>query len=353
MRTARQLTHQAQRWTPRPTQSWLLCGACLLLGGCSFLNDAVWPTLSGDAPADGPTPAITTDFQIEDTTPPPLFDADPFMASLDASEARLTAIGSRLPDHRARLDQAQDVLVARANRVEDADSAREKTSGETDFDRWASTQIQLSRLNNDIVTLDILREDIARDAADVAIAVAHLTALGETTDIPDDEARKLTEAGIHANEILVRIGVLQERLETNLDRWQNYAQAQADRIGVRQTGEIMEPGEFEVAQPRATRTTRTTTTNWPDSGDRFKGRKPLMSVNFSDPEIAYKDELRDLMGRVQTQYPDIAFDLEVVGVDASEVNAVIRLLDGLNVDAQPYRTLQLPDEPPILRLFPR
>jgi hypothetical protein len=135
-----------------------------------------------------------------------------------------------------------------------------------------------------------------------------------------------------------------------LTRWQNYAQTQADRIGVQQAGAILEPGEYEAVQPKPT---ASPSTSWPDSGDRFKGRKPLMTVNFSDPEIAYKDELRSLMQRVQTQYPDIAFDLEVVGVDASEVNAIIRLLDQFNVDAQPYRTLRLPHEPPILRLFPR
>jgi len=336
------------------SRQWFLGTTCLLLGGCSFLNDAVWPTLSGQVPTDtAPTEAFGAN-QPPDAAPAPLFDAAPFTSAVRAAEAKLTAIGSRLPDHRTRLDQAQAKLARRATRVEAAAETPNdfpgNSHGETDFDRWASAQIELSRLNGDIVTLDILREDVARDTADIAIVVAHLTALGETMDIPTTEGQQLTDAGIHANEILVRLGILQERLNNNLTRWQNYSQAQIDRIGVQQAGTILEPGEYEAIKPKPT---PWQPSKWPDSGVRFKGRKPLMTVNFSDPEIAYKDELRDLMQRVQSQYPDIAFDLEVVGVDASEVNAVVRLLDHLEVDTQPYRTLRLPDDPPILRLFPR
>jgi hypothetical protein len=316
------------------------------LASCSFLNDAVWPSLTGEAPPEtqeGQAAASSIDEPPERAV---LFDAEPFNATLSRSERQLVAVASKLPDYAARLDGLQASLAARAIKVENPP----ENPGESIFDRWASAQIQLSRLNDDIVGLDILQEDVAQDAAAIAVAVAHLTALGQTTDIPDQEVVRLTRAGEQANAVLVRVGLLQETLDTDQQRWRNYAQAQSDRIGVRQAGAAIEPGDFEPPKPSKA---LSTSAPLPSSGERFKGRKPLMSVNFSDPEVAYKDELADLVERVRTQYPDIAFDIEVVGEERVEVNSVIRLLDNMTIDAQAYRTLQLPEEPPMLRLFPR
>jgi hypothetical protein len=320
--------------------------ACLSVSSCSFLNDAVWPTLSGAQPPQTDSNPTASAPEQPDTQPPSLFDGESFNATLAQAVRQLQSVDAKLPNYTTRLADTQVALAARAERVENPPAIPDEST----FDRWASAQIELSRLNDDIVDLDILQEDLARDAADIAVAVAELTALGQVTDIPDDESQRLTGAGQQANIVLVQVGQFQQALTQDHRRWKDYAQAQTDRIGVRQEGTILDPDA-----PRTSTTTGKTTVvdAWPNSGDRFKGRKPLMSVNLSDPEIAYKDELSDLMQRVQTQYPDIAFDIEVIGVDRAEVDAVIRLLAGMNVQARAFRTLQQPDDAPMMRLFPR
>ena len=316
------------------------------LASCSFLNDAVWPSLTGGAPPEAQEEQATDTHINETPERAVLFDAEPFNTTLSRSERQLVGVASKLLVYATRLDGLQASLAERAGRVENP----LESSGESTFDHWASAQIQLSRLNDDIVGLDILQEDVAQDAAAIAVSVAHLTALGQTTDIPDQEVIRLTKAGEQANAVLVRVGLFQEALDIDQQRWRKYAQAQSDRIGVRQAGAAIEPGDFEPPKPTIK---PSSSAPMQSSGERFKGRKPLMSVNFSDPEIAYKDELADLVGRVRTQYPDIAFDIEVVGVERAEVNAVIRLLGKMTIDAQAYRTIQQPEEPPMLRLFPR
>jgi hypothetical protein len=323
--------------------------ACLAVSGCSFLNDAIWPTLSGAQPPQIDSGQAGSGPEVTPAQPAPLFDGAPFNASLAQAVRPLRSIDAKLPNYATRLSDTQAALAARAKRVESPPAIPDEST----FDRWASAQIELSRLNDDIVDLDILREDLARDAANIAVAVAQLTALGQVTDIPDDESQRLTGAGQQANAVLVRVGRLQQALAQDHQRWKDYAQAQTDRIGVRQAGTILEPSTPSTSDTASNTGTTQVVEAWPASGNRFKGRKPLMSVNLSDPEIAYKDELRDLMQRVQTQYPDIAFDIEVVGADRTEVDSVIQLLGGMTIEAQAFRTLQQPGDAPIMRLFPR
>jgi len=278
--------------------------------------------------------------------PAPLFDSESFNATLTTAKAQLQSVDAKLPTYAIHLANTLAALARRAERVDNPPAIPDESA----FDRWASAQIELSRLNDDIIDLDILREDLARDAANLAVSVAQLTTLGHVADIPDDNAQGLTRAGQQANAVLVKVGHLQQAIMADYQRWKDYAQVQTDRIGVRQAGTILDP----VTPSASSNGTETPVVDaWPNSGERFKGRKPLMSVNFSDPEIAYKDELRNLMQRVQTQYPDIAFDIEVIGVGITEVEGVIRLLGNMNIQAQAFRTLHQAGDDPIMRLFPR
>jgi hypothetical protein len=175
--------------------------------------------------------------------------------------------------------------------------------------------------------------------------------LGQVEDIASDEATRLTNAGREANRVLVRLGTLHQAIKAEQDRWAAFADAQTSRIGVRQAGAIIEPGE--MTEPPKTSPQTSNGESLPASGDRFIGRKPLMSVNFTDPDIAYKDRLRALMQQVQAQYPDVALEIEVVGVDADEVGSVTALLDDIGIEASAYRTMLAPDAAPMLRFFPR
>jgi hypothetical protein len=59
------------------------------------------------------------------------------------------------------------------------------------------------------------------------------------------------------------------------------------------------------------------------------------------------------MRQVQVQYPDVALEIEVTGVDKEEVDSVAALLADIGIDATAYRTMLAPDAAPTLRFFPR
>lgn len=318
------------------------------VAGCSFLNDAVWPTISGSQPPERPQ---TTQIGTTSTVPTPeveqLFDAASFNEALEGPVGIVRSVAAKEPDYRTRLDATQQRLASQAQRLQQAEGSQSGTG----FDRWATAQIELTRLNDERVDLDILADDIAADSAAIATAVAQLTSLGQVEDIASDEATRLTNAGREANRVLVRLGTLHQAIKAEQDRWAAFADAQTSRIGVRQAGAIIEPGE--MTEPPKTSPQTSNGESLPASGDRFIGRKPLMSVNFTDPDIAYKDRLRALMQQVQAQYPDVALEIEVVGVDADEVGSVTALLDDIGIEASAYRTMLAPDAAPMLRFFPR
>lgn len=332
---------QALRYTVITAMAWGV-------GSCSFLNDAVWPTISGSQPPERPQTTQTA-AAADDPAPEivPLFNAKGFNEALKGPIGIVRSVAAKEPDYQTRFNTTQQQLADQAQRLQQA----EANQAGTGFDRWATAQIELTRLNDERVNLAILADDIAADSAAIATAVAQLTALGQVDDIAGEEAERLTNAGREANKVLVRLGTLHQKVQTEQDRWVAFADAQTSRIGVRQAGAILEPGEMTAPSTSAPKPD--VSASLPASGDRFKGRKPLMSVNYSDPDVAYKDRLRALMRQVQVQYPDVALEIEVTGIDKEEVDSVAALLADIGIDATAYRTMLAPDAAPTLRFFPR
>ena len=109
-------------------------GSVFLLGGCSFVNDGLWPTLTGDEPSGqaserivvGPSPS---EQQLQPTLSPPPSTVPQYSGSLAATSyaaqpigATGTFVGAKVSQHANELWQlaAQKWLPAREAHLADA-----------------------------------------------------------------------------------------------------------------------------------------------------------------------------------------------------------------------------------------
>jgi hypothetical protein len=344
----------------RSPQSALALVACLALGSCSFVNDAVWPSLSGTPPQD-PAPA-----EVEETD-----GSDPSPAVQDQSitdienalenvEAAIRPPRARVPFTTERLGQLDRELEDRARRFSFVDPMESTDPQEA----WADLQIELSRFTSELERLEILRREVAADAALAAEQLAVLENISGNPAIAGEGAAD-SLADQHASlqadvdTLLAALGRQNAAIGAVLERWETHALRQATRL------DTLRPPEPVEAEPRPTRPTPAPTPASPStddgetvsgplaSGERFKGRQPLATLNFADPNLAFEEQLRGLLARVKAQYPDVAFDVESVGASADTVARVEMLLAELDIPAATYSAQLAAGATPEVKLYPR
>ena len=194
-------------------------------------------------------------------------------------------------------------------------------------------------------------------AADASSAARQLAVLDQTrTSAAEDVDLSARHSALQGdlNRLLAAIGRQDGAVSAASDRWEAFSTAQSNRL------DLLEPPveEPEVTAPPAI-VTPTRAPEAPavaagprDSGDRFKGRQPLATLKFEDPDLAFEEQLRGLLSRVQAQYPDVAFDIESIGADQEKIDRVIALLTELDIPAEIY-TAPAEDAIPEIRLYPR
>jgi hypothetical protein len=332
------------------TAKVFVLSAALVMGGCSFVNDAVWPSLSGVPPQDPETGSTVdpADSSGEPAAQVPLSQS----ATEDALAGVANAIAPlqvRLALNDEQLERLDTALTAQAGTVANLDPS---LSGDP-VEAWGTLQMELSRLNNDLERLTRLRAEVAADAASAA---RQLAVLDQTrTSVAEDADLAARHASLQGdlNRLLAAIGRQDSAVGAAGDRWEAFSTAQSNRL------DLLEPPleEPEVTPPPVVTPTRAPiapviAAGPRESGDRFKGRQPLATLKFEDPDLAFEEQLRGLLSRVQAQYPDVAFDIESSGADQDKIDRVIALLTELDIPAETYAA-PVGDAIPEIRLYPR
>ena len=97
----------------------VMVGMAWSIAGCSFLNDAVWPTISGSQPPERPqTTQIVTASTTSATQTEQLFDPASFNEALEGPVSIVRSVAAKEPDYRTRLDAAQQRLASQAQRLQ-------------------------------------------------------------------------------------------------------------------------------------------------------------------------------------------------------------------------------------------
>jgi hypothetical protein len=305
-------------------------------------------------------PEVKPGFQqqplVAPVPPPPAPGSAEALATVTKVSGAVTGLGARLEQHRNRFEQLQHDLGAQSDTLTGEITAGKGGSAEN----WSQAQADLSRLNADVSTLSDLRDDVGADAAAAAGLVADLEPVTRST--LDDAAKQRLEAVRGAvDTVLGGLGSLDRDINTALTRWQGITSAQANSLnGVKPPGGSVaaseppaQPAKPVLRKPKPKPAADALVTGPRDSGDRFKGRQPLVTLSFQDPSLDFEPKLRGLIDKVRAQYPDIAFDIETIGAAPADLGKVRALLKAQDIPNDVFVTPPKAGAAPAIKLYPR
>lgn len=316
----------------------------LVLPGCSFLNDALWPSLSGQEPSTTEPVAVAHAPEV------PIEEADPSVdigQSLDEIERNLVSLTGRVDLHEELFERRQATLVEMSRGFDFVDDTPLSS------DEWLDAQLHVSRLSTALVELDTVRSALASDTGRAAAQFANIRRLSNATGFEPEQEILLGQLTEGANVLIGRLGDIDSRMADDYSRYDAFVSATTRRIEAAQPVKLVLEVPDKPAKPKAEPAPEAAPKGPLVSGDRFAGRKPLAVLRYPDAESDPTPELRSLMDKVKAQYPDIAFDVETLDAPDAGVEAVVSLLDEFGIGTTLFIGERGPEETPAVKLYPR
>ena len=320
-------------------------GAAFLLGGCSFVSDGLWPTLTGDEPGGqsaerivvGPSPA---EQQMQPTLSPP--PATSLYAAVQPAYAAPTLpigatgtfVGAKVGQHagelqslksaigngNARYQQLRVVTEQNAQRyyaIVAAISARLQigtTPGNPVLvSQWNTAQSELDRILTDIAALNTLANDIAGQSAMSAYLVESITAAYGLSGAVEEDHRQLALIEDEVNRTVVLIDRLLGEMHDTISRHTAYVNNERRNLTTLslavKNGEMFGPPLASRAFAAAVAST--------DPGSRsgaafVQGRQPLVVIRFDRPEVPYQQALYSALSQALDRVPTATFDVVAI-----------------------------------------
>ena len=335
----------------------------LLLAGCSFADETILPTLSGENARGGGAAraggGATAEGDIGAAAPgedrpaaaggasrdPVAGDLARVESQLAARRAELAAIRARLSDAESRYDQAASAVESGA-RSGDPRVAAQRAEAET----------QLARVASGVARLNTLSASTASDGtlASSVVQAARARMAGEAAPARDARAaeldRRASRAAADADALLVEIGG---------DIAEHSRRIGADRRRLAGGGVPVVP----VAAPAAASAAPA-----PGAASRRPGeRRALVTIRFDQADTEYQAALAGAVRQALQRRPDLGFDIvavnppgtppaDAVAASRRNMEGVVRTLAGLGVSGDRMRLSSTVDPlaaAPEVRLYPR
>jgi hypothetical protein len=273
-----------------------------LLGGCSFADETLLPTLSGENPlgtaaakqaaatrAGGSSTPAGSSAASGDTDAAPAPSAD--------LAGDLAKLQRRVGAHRQELDGIRERLAAAAARY--AAAAGQAETGRRSGDARITVQrgeaeTQLARSSSEVARLNALSTATASDGTfasyivQAARAAAHAEAdAGQRARLAEIE-RSAARSATEADQLLVQIGgeIAEQSRRVSVERRRLAA-----------LGSPILPVSTTTAAPRP-----------PGAGER----RPLVTIRFDRPDAPYQEQLAGAVRQALQRRPDLGFDVVAV-----------------------------------------
>ncbi|HEX3497812.1 MAG TPA: hypothetical protein VHT04_00670 [Stellaceae bacterium] len=322
----------------------------LLLSACSFANDTLWPSLSGEDPR-GPTPAAAA------TAPQPAAGgvtsastlaagvpaASPVVggkmgelrAQLQRLEGEVAEQTRQLDDIRRRLDEAANNLDTRAEGIETKLKSRTTPNDPQLLTDWNDAQNQINRTSEDMARLTNVSTWSTSDAALVSYILQSVRAAGGQPGVSEQEHRQLALLERDANRVSVNVDRLVSQVSGEIASRNLFVAAAHRRLAALGPAITLGRTASPTARPAVT-----------------AGSGPaLVTIRFDRPDVAYEEQLFGAVNEALERRPDVAFDVVAVsppGAAASSAAAAKRNIESV---VQSLTSMGLP--PDRLRLSAR
>lgn len=305
-----------------------ICAAALLLTGCSFTDEALFPSLAGEG-GNGEFPtAQTTTSSVEGA---PAFNTGSFVPEgVTPGTSTGTFVGQKVEELRGDLErlqqsiggQNQQLQELRARAVQNANayhgtvgaiSARLQvgtTPGNPILvQQWNTAQTQLEQVSADLAQMNSLSNDVAANAALSSYLLEATRASFGISGAVDEDHRQLAILEDEVNRTTVLIDRLLSELTEDVARQTNYLGQERSNLttlalGV-SNGELYGTslGSRAYVAPPAPASA-------PGAG--LASGRPLVVIRFDRPNVQYQQALYEAISTALERRPNAAFDLVAV-----------------------------------------
>jgi hypothetical protein len=338
----------------------------LMLGGCSFSTDALWPSLSGQAPSvqssnantamkavsikpsSGETagqplvaptvgqvpPSLgTTNFEIKPPTaeePTGTFVGNKVALLRDDLNRLQTSINQENSDLQAV--RQQTMVNARGYHTQVAIIRSRLQLGTTPGNPqlvggWNNSQIELEKINTDIGRMNALSNRVAADAAMSSYLLEATRAAFGLSGAIDEDHRQLEVLEDDVNRTVVLIDRLLTELSDDIRRQSHYVSTERNDLNT--LALAIKNGEFfgpSLATTAYTRDNVAPNAAAARGSVRSGDRRPLVVIRFDRPDVNYQQALYSAVNSALQRQPGATFDLVSVsqlrgGAAQSTLNA--------------------------------
>ena len=316
-----------------------VAGILMVLGGCSFTDEALVPSLSGEPPA-----SQTSSVQTAQLTPgtPPAAPAQGNPQQLNSGtfvpegvtpgQPTGTAVGQKVESLRGDLTQLQANVANQNDRLQGLrGQAIQNAVGYHDtvgainaklqigttpgnpilVSQWNQAQSQLQLVNTDLGQMNSLANDVAASAAMASYLVEATRASFGISGAVDEDHRQLAILEDETNRTTVLIDRLLTELTEDIARQTNYLASERNNLNT--LALAINNGEIYGASLASRQfSPQTMGGGMMVPGAGIAGGRPLVLIRFDRPNVNYEQALFAAVSAALDRRPDAAFDLVAV-----------------------------------------
>ncbi len=332
----------AKTLTATATATAVVIGAALILSGCTFVDDYIFPALTGEPPVEAAQPPSVVEIAPSPSglaaeravPPPPRLGQSQFIPSgVTPGAPTGTDVGRHIDGLRKDLELLQVNISAHNGELQQVRAESTESSeryhtligqiqarlqvGTTPGDpvlvqQWNDSQTELDKISASIGQMNNLSNRVA-DANSLASFVLESTrATYGLTGAVDEDRRQLAVLEDEVNRTVVLIDRLLTELNEDVVRQTNYAGRERSNLTV--LGLAVKNGELYGGSlaNRAFAAAPPLTGRAPGAVGPQVARRPLVVIRFDRPDVEFEVPLYTAVSQALERRPGSAFELVAV-----------------------------------------
>lgn len=322
----------------------------LLLSGCSYVGDELWPSLTGEDPV-GATPVIrqqipssAAEANPNPTLSPPAMSTTNFVPpGVTPGQPTGTFVGTKVQQMRAELSQLQGQVTQRNQQLQGIRASATQNSqryhgtvaavstrlqmGTTPgnpilVSQWTQAAADLDRMTADVGNLSNLANQVAADSAMSTYLLQSIKSSYSLSGAIDEDHRQLAVLEDETARTVVLIDRVLGEVSQDVSRQTNYIGAERTNLTTLSTaikqGELLGPGLGNRANFYAGAQQFAAADAGPVSTD---GRTPLVVIRFDRADVPYQQALYNAVSQALARKPNAVFDVVAVAAGGTQAQA--------------------------------
>lgn len=302
----------------------------LLLGGCSFAEDALFPSLSAADPRPADTIAVYPS-QAPAAAPAQVSSIVDVQTSVQMASAQPTGtfVGQKVAGLRNELAQLQGAVTRQYGELHATRTATVQDSqryhgtvaainarlqvGTTPgnpilMQQWKEAQGELDQISNDILRMNRLSTDVGSTSSMAAYLLNAVQAARGLSGAVEEDHRQLRILEDEVNRTLVSIERLLTELSTDINRQQQYVSNEKGDLNT--LAVAIQSGQLYGSNLATQMTPVPASAAFADQ--IVPGDRPLVVIKFDKPKVSYETALYSAVKNALERRPSASFDVVAV-----------------------------------------